>query len=54
MKIYRYGKDREYQPCVELDDGTLLTQLEFEVQLFKALEAKGTVTQANIKAQSVV
>ena len=51
MKIYNLGKDKEGLPCVELDDGTLITDSEILLALIKALIVKGTVTQANIKAQ---
>lgn len=50
-KIYLYGKDRESLPCVELDDGTLITEPEIVLALIKALIKKGVVTQANIKAE---
>ena len=51
MKFYKCGKDGEWLPCVELDDGTLITEPEILLALIKALIVKGTVTQANIKAQ---
>ena len=51
MKFYKYGKDRESLPCVELDDGTLITDAEILLALIKALIMKGTITQANIKNQ---
>ena len=51
LKFYKYGKDREPLPCVELDDGTLVTESEILLALIKALVVKGTITQANIKAQ---
>ena len=51
MKFYKYGKDQESLPCVELDDGTLISEPEILLALIKALIVKGTVTQANIKAQ---
>ena len=51
MKFYKHGKDQEGLPCVELDDGTLVTEPEILLALIKALVVKGTVTQANIKAQ---
>ena len=51
VKIYLHGKDQEYLPSVELDDGTLITEPEILLALIKALIVKGTVTQANIKAQ---
>jgi hypothetical protein len=51
MKFYKRGKDQEYLPCLELDDGTLVTEPEIVLALIKALIVKGVVTQANIKAQ---
>lgn len=35
VKIYKHGKDRESLPCVELDDGTLITILDVIRALFK-------------------
>lgn len=51
MKFYKHGKDGESLPCLELDDGTLVTEPEILLALIKALTKKGTVTQANIKAE---
>ena len=51
VKVYLKGKDQESLPCIELDDGTLITEPEILLALIKALIVKGTVTQANIKAQ---
>ena len=51
MKFYKHGKDQESLPCVELDDGTLISEPEIVLALIKALIVKGTITQANIKAQ---
>ena len=51
MKFYKYGKDQETLPCVELDDGTIITEPEILLALIKALIRKGTITQANIKAE---
>ena len=50
MKIYRYGKDQESQPCIELDDGTRKTELEIVMALIKTLVQKGTFTVAELKA----
>ena len=50
MKFYKYGKDQESLPCVELDDGTLITEPEILLALIKALVKRGVVTQADIKA----
>jgi hypothetical protein len=51
LKFYKHGKDQESLPCVELDDGTLISEPEIVLALIKALIVKGTITQANIKAQ---
>jgi len=51
VKVYKYGKDRETLPCVELDDGTLITEPEILLALIKALIKKGVVTQKDIKDQ---
>lgn len=51
MKFYKYGKDRETLPCVELDDGTLITESEILLALIKTLIKKGIVTQAEIKGE---
>jgi len=51
MKFYKYGKDQETLPCLELDDGTLIIEPQILLALIKALVKKGVVTQAEIKAQ---
>jgi len=51
MKFYRYGKDQESLPCVELDDGTLITEPEIVMALIKALIKKGVIKAADIKAE---
>lgn len=51
MKIYLHGKGQEGLPCIELDDGTLITEPEILLALIKALVKKGVITQANIKAE---
>jgi len=51
MKFYKYGKDSESLSCVELDDGTLITEPEILLALIKALIKKGVITQADIKTQ---
>lgn len=51
MKFYKYGKDAEGLPCIELDDGTLITEPEILLALIKALVKKGVVTQGNIKTE---
>jgi hypothetical protein len=50
MKFYKHGKDEEALPCVELDDGTVITEPEILLALIKALIKKGVVSQADIKA----
>jgi len=51
MKFYRYGKDIESLPCVELDDGTLVTSPEILLALIKVLIKKNVITVAEIKAE---
>lgn len=51
MKFYKYGKDREGLPCVELDDGTLLVDAEILLMLIKALVKKKVVTVQDIKGE---
>jgi len=51
LKFYKHGKDQEYLPCIELDDGTLIIEPEILLALIKALIKKGVITQANIKAE---
>jgi len=51
MKFYKYGKDQEPLPCVELDDGTVITEPEIVLALIKALIKKGVLKRAEIKAE---
>jgi len=51
MKFYKYGKDAESLPCVELDDGTLIAEPAILLALIKALIVKGAISQADIKGQ---
>ena len=51
MKIHKLGKDGEGLPCVELDDGTIITEPEILFALIKALIKKGVITQKDVKAQ---
>jgi len=51
MKFCKHGKDQEPLPCVELDDGTLITEPQILLALIKALIKKGAITQAQIKAE---
>jgi len=51
LKYYKHGKDQEYLPCIELDDGTLITHPEISLALIKVLVKKGVVSLAEIKAQ---
>ena len=53
MKFYKYRKNQEMIPRVELDDGTLITEPEILLALIKALIKKGTVTQTQIKAELI-
>lgn len=50
MKFYKYGKDQESLPCLELDDGTIINEPEILLALIKALIKKGVITQNDIKA----
>jgi hypothetical protein len=49
VKMYKHGKDQETLPCVELDDGTLITEPEILLALIKALIKKGVITQKDIR-----
>jgi hypothetical protein len=49
MKIYKYGKDQETLPCIELDGGSIHTEIEIILALVKALIRKGVITQQQIK-----
>lgn len=51
MKIYKSGKDQEMLPCVELDDGTVITEPEILLALIKALIKKGIIKQSDVKAE---
>jgi hypothetical protein len=51
MRFNKFGKDQESLPCVELDDGTLITEPEILLALIKALIKKGVITQADVKTQ---
>ena len=45
MKFYKFGKDMESLPCVELDDGTLILATEAVLALIEILK----VDQAKLK-----
>jgi len=51
VKLYPLGKDLEGRPCIELDDGMLITEPQAFLALVKALVKKGVVSQAEIRAQ---
>lgn len=51
MKFYKNGKDQIYDPCLELNDGTIITDYEILLALIKALVRKGVITQAEIKKE---
>lgn len=51
MKFYKHGKDQEMLPCIELDDGTVITEPEILAALIKALVKKGVITQADIRKE---
>lgn len=49
MKFYKYGKDLEHLPCLELNDGTLIIHPRITLAALRALVKKGVITQADIK-----
>lgn len=49
MKLYLKGKDQEYQPCIELDDGSVYVVDEVLIAIIKALEKKNVIKQKDIK-----
>lgn len=49
MKFYPYGKDEQDRPCIELDEGSVHTDLEVILALIRALLKKGTLTKQEIK-----
>lgn len=49
MKIYKLGKDQEFLPCVDFEDGSVHTDIEVLEALIKAIIKKGTITLKNIK-----
>jgi len=51
MKFYKYGKDREGLPCIELDDGTIIVDAEILLALIKTLVKKGVLQVSEIKAE---
>ncbi len=51
MKFYKHGKDKESQPCIELEEGSVHTDLEVLFALIKALIKKGVLTKQEIKDQ---
>ena len=51
LKFWKRGKDEEWLPCVELDDGTIITSPEILKALIQALIKKGVVSQLEIKAE---
>ncbi len=50
-KFYRFGKDEISEPCIELDDGTIIIDAEILLALIKALVKKGVITQVEIKKE---
>jgi len=51
VKVYLYGKDQIYEPCIELDDGTIITEPGIVMALIKALTKKGLISQSDLKAE---
>ena len=48
MKIYLLGKDQEYRSCIELEEGSVHTDLEVLFALIKGLIKKGILTKQQI------
>jgi len=48
MKFYPYGKDQESRPCIELEEGSVHTDLEVIFALIKALIKAGVITKQKI------
>lgn len=49
MKFYRYGKDQEMLPCIELDDGTVLTVGEYVISAKKENPTYGTIVGGDVR-----
>lgn len=49
MKFFLYGKDQETRPCIELEEGSVHTDLEVIFALIKAIIKKGLLTKQEIK-----
>ena len=48
MKFYKDGIDQETRPCIELDEGSVHTDLEVIFALIKALIKAGAITREKI------
>lgn len=48
MKFYKGGKDQEYEHCIELEEGSVHTDLEVIFALIKALIKNGVLTKQQI------
>jgi len=49
MKYLKHGKDAEYMPCIELDDGTVITVPETVLAIVMKLIEKRIITQDDLK-----
>lgn len=49
MKFYPLGKDQETRPCIELEEGSVHTDLEVLFALIKGLIKAGAITKQQIK-----
>lgn len=49
MKYYINGKDCEYRPCIELEEGSVHADLEVIFALIKALIKNGLLTKKQIQ-----
>ena len=51
MNIYKDGKDQESRACIELEEGSVHTDLEVIFAIIRALIKKGVLTKAEIIAE---
>jgi len=49
VKYYEFGKDTETLPCIELDDGTVITTPEVVLAIVMKLIEKRIITQDDLK-----
>ena len=48
MKFFPYGKDKERRACIEIEEGSVHTDLEVIFALIKALIKNGVLTKKQI------